>query len=423
MMNSFLQRKIDRINHKFAYFDKRVWYLVAIRVINALGFSVILPFISVYLYSEQGVPMTIVGSIFLGAAIVRAITQLMGGAFSDRLGRRKIMIIAALGRAASFFLLAASIYWHFPIYVMGIFILMSYGFGAMFMPAADALISDVVHPKDRVEAYSYQRIGLNFGWAIGPAIGGYLASVSYHLLFLIPAFFFLIVVFIVYLVIPDVISGASGSKFDLKAVKQLSKNHAFIAFGLLCFFIFSTITQTYSTLTVFSYEVVKITKIQLGYLYSLNGLVIILFQLPGIKWINRMTLTRALALGGTFAGMSYIVVAFSQNFLMLAIAIYFLTFGEIFFIPSGTTLTSNWAPDSQKGAYLGFYGLFQGLGRSFGPFYGGMLLDHFLHQPFILWGVIVIISFAASFGLSRIKRSISPEINQDAKLMASSHPQ
>ena len=146
---------------------------------------------------------------------------------------------------------------------------------------------------------------------------------------------------------------------------------------------------------------------------QINGLIIILFQFQGIHWMKKMTITRALSLGGMLAGISYILIAISYNFIMLTVAVVILTFGEIFFIPSGTTLTSNWAPESQKGSYLGVYGLFQGMGRSFGPFYGGILLDHYLHRPFILWGVLAAIGLVASVGLSQIKRFIPSEINQN----------
>ncbi len=398
-MQQRLNKKLNKINNKFRSFDRRIWYLVAIRVINALGFSIILPFISVYLYSEQGVPMTIIGTFFLGAAFARATTQLIGGGYSDKFGRRKVMIVAGIGRALSFLMLGITVFYDFPFYLLGLFIILSYGFGAMFMPAADALISDLVDPEKRVEAYSYQRIGLNFGWAIGPAVGGYLASISYSLLFLVPSILFFAVVFIVISFIPDSSSEMRKSTFNLKSLSQLIKNRKFVFYGILCFMVFSVIAQPYTTMSVFAVEHVHLSKIYLGYLYSINGITIILFQLPGIRWINRMRLFSALALGGFLASAAMILIAISSNFLMLAFAIVVLTFGEIFFIPTGTTITSNWAPESQRGAYMGFYGLFQGMGRSFGPFYGGLLLDHFLHKPFILWGTISSIALLASIAI------------------------
>jgi predicted MFS family arabinose efflux permease len=403
--------KWQRINDKFNYYDNRVWFLLSIRVINAFGFSIVLPFISVYLFSEKNVPMTLIGSIFLGVAVIRATMQMLGGSFADRFSRRQIMLIAGLGRTFAFILLAMTILSNLPLYLIGITILLAYGFGSMFMPAADAMISDVVSPKDRIEAYGLQRMGFNLGWAIGPAIGGYLASLSFHLIFLIAAFFFTIAVIVVYLFIPDSQNNDIQSQFNFKDLNRLFKNYRFIFYGVLSMLVFSIITQIVTTLSVFSIEVVKITKIQLGYLYTVNGAVIILFQIQGIRWIRQIPLTRALALGASLSALSYLIVAASTNFFMLAIATVVLTFGEIFFIPSGTTLTSNWAPESQKGSYLGLYGVFQGLGRSIGPFYGGILVDHFLHQPFILWGTLTGIGLAAAFGLSQVKRFISPEIN------------
>jgi MFS family permease len=412
-MLELINGKWQKINDKFYYYDRRVWYLVFTRIINALGFSIVLPFISVYLFSEKKVPMTVIGSIFLGVAVVRATMQMLGGSFADRFSRRQIMLIAGVGRTLAFLLLAITILANLPLFFIGIAILLAYGFGSMFMPAADALISDVVAAKDRIEAYGFQRMGFNFGWAIGPAIGGYVASLSYHLIFLIAAFFFTMAVIVVYRLIPDSHTNDMRSQFRFKDLKKLVKNYHFIFYGILIMLVFSIIAQTITTLSVFSIEVVKISKIQLGYLYTINGAVIILFQIQGIRWIKRIPLTRALTLGAILSALSCLVVAASENFLMLAIAIVIMTFGQIFFVPSGTTLTSNWAPESQKGTYLGLYGVFLGFGHSIGPFYGGILVDHFLSRPFVLWGTITAIGLAAAVGLSQVKRFVSGEVNQE----------
>jgi predicted MFS family arabinose efflux permease len=247
---------------------------------------------------------------------------------------------------------------------------------------------------------------------LDPPIGGYVASLSYQLVFLIAAFFFAIAVIVVYRFIPDSHTNDMKSQFRFKDLKRLVKNYHFIFYGILVMLVFSIISQTITTLSVFSIEVVKISKIQLGYLYTINGAVIILFQIQGIRWIKGIPLTRALTLGAILSALSYLVVAASVNFTMLAIAIVIMTFGQIFFVPSGTTLTSNWAPESQKGTYLGLYGVFLGFGHSIGPFYGGILVDHFLSQPFILWGTISAIGLTAAFGLSQVKRFVSGEINQ-----------
>jgi len=225
--------KWQQIIDKFYYYDRRVWFLVFTRVINALGFSIVLPYISVYLFSEKNVPMTIIGSIFLSVAFIRAAMQMLGGSFADRFSRRQIMLIAAVGRTLAFLLLALTILANLPLFFIGIAILLAFGFGSMFMPAADAMISDVVSAKDRIEAYGFQRMGFNIGWAIGPAIGGYVASLSYHLVFLIAAFFFTIAVIVVYRFIPDSHTNEIRSQFRFKDLRQLIKNYHFIFYGVL----------------------------------------------------------------------------------------------------------------------------------------------------------------------------------------------
>ncbi|HDK35306.1 MAG TPA: MFS transporter, partial [Bacteroidetes bacterium] len=126
---------------------------------------------------------------------------------------------------------------------------------------------------------------------------------------------------------------------------------------------------------------------------------------------KRMKLTSALSIGALFAGFGYSIVIFADGFWTIAIAFVILTFGEIFITPTGTTLTSNWAPLSERGRYMGVYGLFQSFGRSFGPFYGGFLLDAFMHQPGLLWGAISAIGLVSALGFFSLQWKIKPKIN------------
>ena len=109
--------------------------------------------------------MTVIGSIFLGIAVARAGMQILGGSLADRFNRRQILLISGIGRVLSFALLALAILGDFPFYVIFISILLAYGFGSMFMPAASAMISDIVLPgasfmevTDLYKAYGHNYI-------------------------------------------------------------------------------------------------------------------------------------------------------------------------------------------------------------------------------------------------------------------------
>lgn len=394
-------------------YDRRIWYLFLARVFSAMGFAIVIPFLSIYLYSELGIPMKVVGTVFLLAAFSRAGMQLIGGELSDRYGRRRVMLLAMGGRAVTFLLLSLLILYAQHLLFIVLAVMLSYGFGAMFMPSADAMIAELVKDQDRIEAYGIQRIGLNAGWAIGPAIGGFLASLSYFWLFFLTSILFIFGFLITFFFIGESNKNRSrqSAGTGLKGILSIRNNHDFLIFAFFALLIFSIMTQIVSTLSVYVVSEVGLNKIHLGFLYTINGLVIIFLQFPGISLIKRMKLTSALSIGALFAGFGYSIVIFADGFWTIAIAFVILTFGEIFITPAGTTLTSNWAPLSERGRYMGVYGLFQSFGRSFGPFYGGFLLDAFMHQPGLLWGAISAIGLVSALGFFSLQWKIKPKIN------------
>ena len=394
-------------------YDRRIWYLFLARVFTAMGFAIVIPFLSIYLYSELGVPMKVVGTIFLLAALSRATMQLFGGELSDRHGRRVIMLWAMGGRSVTFLLLAVVILLEQRLVFIVLAVMLSYGFGAMFMPAADAMIADLVPNKDRIEAYGIQRIGLNAGWAIGPAIGGFLATLSYFWLFFMTALLFLVGYGITYFFIRESHNVRAQVPHHQGISQRFAvvKNRDFLLFCFYALLVFSIMTQIVSTLSVYVVSVIGLNKIHLGFLYTINGVTIILLQFPGIALIRRMRLTSALALGALAVSFGYSIILGADSFGLLAVAIFVLTIGEIFITPAGSTLTSNWAPVDEKGRYMGVYGLFQSFGRSFGPFYGGFLLDAFLHKPVILWGTIAAVGLVSALGFYSLRWHVAPETN------------
>ena len=59
-------------------FDARIWIITAIGLLNVAGFSLSLPFLSLYLYQERGVPMIVVGMIILFSIRSRGGISAMG---------------------------------------------------------------------------------------------------------------------------------------------------------------------------------------------------------------------------------------------------------------------------------------------------------------------------------------------------------
>ena len=133
-----------QLKNKINQYDPRVWYLFITRVFNALGFSIIIPFLSLHLHQEMNVSMSIIGSIFLFSALARASSQYITGEISDRWGRKGALLIGAIGRVIIFTFLGLVVYYNWSFLALGFGIVLSYVFGGMFFTSADAMIADII---------------------------------------------------------------------------------------------------------------------------------------------------------------------------------------------------------------------------------------------------------------------------------------
>jgi len=379
-----------------------------------------MPFLSIYLHTELGVSMTAVGVVLLISAVVGALGQIVGGELADILGRRKIMVIAMASRCLIFLGLAYVISGGADILVITIMISMSSLAGSFFEPATNALIADVVEPKKRLEAYGLLRIGGNVGWTLGPLLGGLLSMISYPFLFLISAAATGTVSVIVFLFVAESIAaGSKRQKLSLRDLGRLKDDHRFLAFCMISIPLFMMFGQMASNYAVFSTDVIGISNAELGYLYALNGLMVVFMQFPISRSVNHHRMTRIMALGSLLYAVGYGIVGlsptlgtglphwlFSPGFLYLAICMFIVTLGEMVVSPSSMTLVAKMSPERERGRYQGMYGLVGNFGFSAGPFFGGLLYDQFIGDPILMWLGIGSIGMLSGLGFIALGRTI-----------------
>src|SRR5687767_6275053 len=74
--------------------DRRIWAIAATRCVNTMGFSIVMPFMAMWMVKARHVPAARVGIIYMIAGFVAAASQGLAGELSDRFGRRRIMVTA-----------------------------------------------------------------------------------------------------------------------------------------------------------------------------------------------------------------------------------------------------------------------------------------------------------------------------------------
>lgn len=398
-------------------FDRNLWILSVGWFVSALGFAASLPFIAIYFHSHFGMSMTEIGLFFGAMAIVRSVFQGIGGEIADRVPRSWLLVHSQNLRALFFAMEALAIYYDWGFWWVAIFLFMMSIFGAIFQPTANALVSDIVPREKRLEGYAVTRSAGNLGWAAGPALGGFLATVgdSYAYLFFLSAgiTFASGLVFWTMLKVPE--AAKPIDRFRMKDLISIKDDPLLAKHSILIFLLYLVVAQLMVPFSVYSVEMVGITEEQLGYLYTLNGLLVVAAQIPITRLFSKVPLATQLALGSFIYAIGYGMVGTLVGYGFFAFAIVVVTTGEMLMSPPSLTVTSRLAPEGRMGRYMGIFGFFVASGWSFGPLFGGWVLDHFGNDPALAWMIISSLGIVSGAGYLLLGKSFTARVEEGPK--------
>jgi MFS family permease len=418
--------------------DRRLWHLFIGRLFASTGFSIVIPFLALYLHGTRGYPMSAVGLIFFVGALTGAAGQIVGGEWCDRSGRKVVLVWSQLIRSIAFLALGLAVTLHAPFLAFMALTSLSAFAGRMFEPPSGAMIADFTDGERRAEAYGVLRIGGNLGWALGPAIGGFLAALSYASLFFVAAavllFAAILIAFKVEETSPRHRKRADGEPaagpeipavgplppergFDLSMIGATLRDRVFLRYCLITLIFFTVMAQLMSTLSVYVVEWARHTQVELGVLYTLNGLMVVFLQFPVVRILTPFRLTTAMVAGSLLYVAGYSMMGLGSSFALLAAAMFVVTSGEIVSAPASMNLVANFSSDRLRGRYMGVYGLFNSFGWSIGPLVGGVLLDVATGRSLLLWGPIAGLMLLAALGYWDLRRRIDPATDQNKEVL------
>ncbi len=386
--------------------DRRIWILTAGRIISATGYSIVMPFLAIHLNLDLGVSLAQVGLIYLVMAVAGAFGQIIGGEIADHLGRRPVMYASMIFRGLVFAALFVAMAVIKDIWLISGLLLTSSLLGSMFEPASNAMVADLVGVGRRMEAYSLLRVGQNIGWTLGPLISGIMiVFLPFAYLFAVGAAACLIVgVVIVLKVAEPQRSSVIHAKFRLRDMGAIVHNRLFLVFCLASLPVGIVMGQMTSTFSVFAVQDAGIAEAEVGYLYALNGVMVVALQFPMARMISRHQMPFSLALGSLLYAVGYLFLGFSGAMWMLVLSMVVTTLGENVISPSSTALVAKLSPDNERGRYMGAFGIFSSFGWSLGPAIGGSLYDGLHTMPLALWGAVALISMLSVAGYLHLGR-------------------
>ena len=383
-------------------FPRKFWLVVGVSFIDHVGGTMLFPFFALYITEKFGVGMTEAGLVLGLFAIAGLFGQMIGGALTDKFGRRKLIIFGLVFSALSTLTLGF-------INNFTALIPLAIGIGLLSDiagPAHGAMIADILPEHQRQEGFGILRVVGNLAWIIGPTIGGFVAGKSFLALFIIDAIISCVVAFLFYLLIPETMPESQpGEKPEsifttFKGYIQVLRNSAFMAFmgaGMLMGLVYQ---QMYNSLSVYLRDNHGIDPKGYGFLLTASAIVVILFQFSMTRWIKKKPAFKMMALGTLFYMLGFSMFGFVGSYWLFVLAIVVITIGEMIVVPTSQTLAVNFAPEDMRGRYMGVFGITWMIPATIGPGAAGVILDNY--NPNLLWyigGVLCAVSALAYYGL------------------------
>jgi MFS family permease len=371
------------LRDRLSGYPRQFWILFFGQLVSAIGMSLVWPFMTIYVREKLDVSLTMVGLVLAANSGAGLVSQVVGGPLVDRFGR-KIAMAASLG-SRSVIMMSLGLAGDLPSFVA--LIILSGFCGSLFGPALNAMVADMVEPEKRIEAYGLMRIVSNLGVAIGPAIGGFIATRSYFVSFaaaaLASAFYFLIILFFTKETRPTSVMADGDAAQATQGYGRLVRDVPFLAFCITLGVMGIAYAQVMTILPVYIKDQYQIVESQYGLIMATNAAMVVLFQYPVAKLLKRVTLAPALSVGSLFVAVGLGTVAISSTFPMFLLSMIVVTIGELIFAPSSTAFVADVAPETMRGRYMGVYGMSFGLSYGLAPAVGGMINDSL--SPLLVW--------------------------------------
>ncbi len=365
------------------------WFLWSGTLVNRAG-TFVVPFLALYLTSDRDVSVPRAGLVLSLLGLGSAIGQPVGGVLTDRIGRRRTMVLGMLSSAATLLLLGAA----------GSFLaiaLASFAYGVcldLFRPAVQAAIADLVPDAERPRAFALQFWAVNLGFSIGTPLGGFLASRGYWLLFVLDAAASVAFALLILRGVPE--TRPAQHEGEAGGLRDVLSDRLMLALVTSVVAVSVVYLQAFSTLPlVFARD--GLGPGAYGLAIGLNGVLIVLLQPLLLGVLGRRRRGPLLLSAMLLQGAGFGLTAFADAVPMHLVAITVWTVGEVLQAGLLGALVATLAPVRLRGRYMGTFGFSFGAAAFLAPLLGTQVLDR--AGEGVLWGGGFVLCAAGGVGL------------------------
>lgn len=374
--------------------SKNSWYLSIVMLVNRSG-TMVVPFMSIYCIRELHFSIVQAGLIMTLFGLGSVSGAFCGGKLTDKVGFYDLQVGALFSGGILF--IALGYQRTFATLAIGTFILSFCN--ESFRPANSAAIAHYSTEENRTRSYSLNRLSVNLGWAVGGALGGFIASINYHLLFWVDGCTNIIAALLLLRLMPRSNIKKSIEKRG-ETVKAISayKDKVYLLFIVLstlfamCFFQFFVLQPVFYKLDW------HFNERTIGFLMASNGILIVIVEMVMVHYLEGKRNGLIYISGGILMGSVCFALLniVPHTVFMAMLLVIVITFSEMLSMPFMNAFWISRTTPFNRGEYAALYTMSWSAAQAFAPFLGSEII--FYGGFNLLWWVLSAASLIASAG-------------------------
>jgi MFS family permease len=397
---------LHRLKLLYDEYPRQYWLMIVGIVLATAGGSMIWPFLLIYASGKLELPLSTVAILISINAGTGLLASVIAGTLADKVGRKVVMNFSlTLNGIAYFLLMGAETYPQF----VGLMILIGLS-NPLYQVGADAMLADMIPSEKRTDAYALTRIANNAAFALGPAIGGFLATRSYDLAFYCAGIGFISYSILLFFLARETLT-RSRKDFSVPTTQaegyaRVLKDKNYMAFvGMLSVGLIAP-TMLWILMPVYSKTNFGIPEVLYGWIPTTNAVMCVFVHYWVTNITRRYRTLPVLGAGMLIYALGTGSVALMSGFWGFWLSMVILTFGELTLVPTASTYVADIAPADLRGRYMSMHWLGWGAARTLAPMIGGFLNDNL--APRAIWIGGLLIGLTSTLGIFTLSRRSAP---------------
>lgn len=393
----------------FRGFPAQIWWLTFVNIINRSG-AMVVAFLPLYLDKYLALGVEEVGYISMSYGVGSVLGMYLGGWLTDKFGFYRVQLFSLLSCVGAYFgAVYVSSFWGVAATMFGVSVL-----NECFRPANFVAVQTLSTSETQTRAFSLHRVGVNLAISVALMLGGWVVQFGWHWIFWADSItcFLAAIIFLVFIkktkkVENKVVTHHQKEILDKNTPLSISpyRDPMFISFCVLTLLSALVFMQFIWTVPLFFSKEYGWSEQMIGNIAAINGIFVMLTEMPIVGILegkrSKMWIIR---LGIIFYALPYLMFIFPKEYALILAILYmiFISFGEIFVMPFGSSWSANYAEKGRRGQFAAMYGISYSASNVLAPMLGTQIIGRWGFTT--LWWVLIGICGVVWVGFWRLEK-------------------